>query len=90
MPVTFQQMDGSGLQRAETAKVVGVADALATERGQIFWWKLCSPKVEWNQFFSGGPDVNIEIDHYQVVKNGDVCRHIFSPHGSLVSCKLRL
>ena len=74
----LQHTHGPRLQCGEAAQVFRVADTLAAKRGQVFGRKLRAAQVKRNQFLSGCPDVDIEIDHKQMVKNCDVCHGISS------------
>ena len=69
----LQHTHGPRLQCGEAAQVFRVADTLAAKRGQVFGRKLRAAQVKRNQLLSGCPDMDIEIDHKQVVKNCDVC-----------------
>ena len=77
-PVALKQTHGTRLQRAESTQVFRVANPLATQRCQIFRGQLSSTQIKRGKFLSGTPNMNVQIDHNQVVENGNVCHGIFS------------
>ena len=70
--VPIQIIEGTGFQSDEDLEAVRIGDTLGTQRGQIFRRKFRAAEVFQRHLFTGGPEIDVEIQGEKIVENLDV------------------